>query len=109
MICQLPNVCNGSGADGRLRVASGPSALYDHISVQRLMDRFREASKYLFDRHFDDEFVADRFGWVEITMFLVMGLNYFDLAAKKEVTSSSVCEVADCSWDQSWYPLAASR
>lgn len=58
---------------------------HDQISVQRLMDRFRNASKDLFDRHFDDEFVADRFGWVQDAMFLVMVLNYFDLAATKEV------------------------
>lgn len=57
----------------------------EQISVQRLMDRFRDASKDLFDRHFDDEFVADRFGWVQDAMFLVMVLNYFDLTAKKEV------------------------
>ncbi|WP_426025810.1 hypothetical protein [Brevundimonas sp. TSRC1-1] len=57
----------------------------DQISVQRLMDRFRDASKDIFDRHFDDEFVADRFGWVQDAMFLVMVLNYFDLSAKKEV------------------------
>jgi len=49
------------------------------------MDRFRDASKDIFDRHFDDEFVADRFGWVQDAMFLVMVLNYFDLSAKKEV------------------------
>lgn len=57
----------------------------EQISVQRLMDRFRDASTDLFDRHFDDEFVAGRFGWVQDTMFLVMVLNYFDLGAKKEV------------------------
>ncbi|MDP3802226.1 hypothetical protein [Brevundimonas sp.] len=57
----------------------------DQISVQRLMDRFRDASKDLFDRHFNDEFVAERFGWVQDAMFLVMVLNYFDLSAKKEV------------------------
>lgn len=57
----------------------------EQISVQRLMDRFRDASKDLFDRHFDDEFVADRFGWVQDAMFLAMVLNYFGLSAKKEV------------------------
>ena len=57
----------------------------DQISVQRLMDRFRDASRDLFDQYFDDDFVADRFGWVQDAMFLVMVLNYFDLAAKKEV------------------------
>lgn len=49
------------------------------------MDRFRHASKDLFERHFDDEFVADRFGWVQDAMFLVMVLNYLDLTAKKDV------------------------
>ena len=84
-------VRKGRGADCRPRVGSGPISRYrstmatEQVSVQRLMDRFRDASRDLFDRHFDDEFVADRFGWVQDTMFLVMVLNYFDLGAKKEV------------------------
>lgn len=49
------------------------------------MDRFREASSDLYQRHFDDPFIADRFGWVEDAMFLVMVLNYFDLSQKKPV------------------------
>lgn len=67
----------------------------EQISVQRLMDRFRDASKDLFDRHFDDEFVADRFEWVQDAMFLVMVLNYFDLSAKKEVYPELVIAPTD--------------
>lgn len=57
----------------------------EQISVQRLMDRFRYAALDLFDRHFDDDFVAERFGWVEQAMFLVMVLNYFDLKEAKAI------------------------
>ena len=57
----------------------------DQIPVKRLMDRFREASADLYRNHFDDAFVADRFGWVEDAMFLVMVLNYLDLSEKKPV------------------------
>ncbi|MFN3780058.1 MAG: hypothetical protein ACK4SI_13800 [Brevundimonas aurantiaca] len=67
----------------------------DQISIQRLMDRFRDASKDLFNRHFDDEFVADRFGWVQDAMFLVMVLNYFDLSTKKEVYPELVIAPTD--------------
>lgn len=53
------------------------------ITIQALMDRFRAASCDLFNRYFDDEFVADRFGWVEEAMFLVMVLNYLNLSGTK--------------------------
>lgn len=59
------------------------------------MDRFRDASRDLFRRHFDDEFVADRFEWVQEAMFLVMVLNYFDLSAKKEVYRELAVEPVD--------------
>lgn len=57
----------------------------DQIPVQRLMNRFKEASADLYLNHFDDDFVADRFVWVEDVMFLVMVLNYLDLSEKKPV------------------------
>lgn len=53
------------------------------IAIQALMDRFRLATCDLYNRHFDDEFVADRFGVVEQSMFLVMVLNYLNLNGEK--------------------------
>jgi hypothetical protein len=53
------------------------------VTIQSLMDRFREASCDLFNRYFDDAFAADRFCWVENAMFLVMVLNYVNLGAPK--------------------------
>jgi hypothetical protein len=53
------------------------------VTIQSLMDRFREASCDLFSRYFDDAFAADRFCWVENAMFLVMVLNYVNLGAPK--------------------------
>ena len=51
-----------------------------HITIQRLMDRFLEVACDLFDRHFNDDFLIDRFIHVEQALFLVMVLNYVEVA-----------------------------